>query len=60
MDLMGDAITQISLETGGPVAEESVLPNLRLEESEINGVTPNNSDWFPFLNKEVSQKMQQI
>jgi hypothetical protein len=60
MDLMGDAITQIYSEAGGPAVEELFLPNLRLEESEINGVTPDNSDWFPFLNKEVSQKMQQI
>jgi hypothetical protein len=57
VDLIGDVITQISSETGGPTVEDSLLPNFRANKAGIDGVTPDNSDWFPFLNKEVSRKI---
>ncbi|KAI7939536.1 hypothetical protein MJO29_014272 [Puccinia striiformis f. sp. tritici] len=52
MQFLDIAIGQISSEPEG-LAEETSVPSFRREEEKIENVTPDNSIWFPFLNKEV-------
>ncbi|KAI7938826.1 hypothetical protein MJO28_014405 [Puccinia striiformis f. sp. tritici] len=51
MQFLDIAIGQISSEPEG-LAEETSVPSFRREEEKIENVTPDNSIWFPFLNKE--------